>query len=432
MLLRRSALLLVPLLAAGVAPAVADFISTADTDFISSDALAKMNLAKSWQTRVPLADGQMVVDAFLVDDQIYATTNDGYAFAIHAPTGAIRWVKQVTRGGYRLTRPCHIRDRTVFVTAPRMLQYDRVYGTAIRATELRFPAGSPPASDQVTIFVGGIDGRIYDFQANTDYPIWKASTGGQIVAQPAIYDVALFVASDDGRVYAGRRDNRALLWRSARMGPISANLVVDESGVYVASRDRSLYLLELGSGAVRWRARLGSPLTAPPLVTPTHVYQASESDGVACIDPGGLGVQQRVRWMLAEARSALSVDGDAVYMLSRDQSLLRVRSADGSVLESANAAGFELFMPSPGEAAVYLADARGRVFCARLKGAPVPSARDVLAAMSHARPAAPRTDSPPEAPAVDTGDPTATRHGGTPVGGKSKVTRDLLGGGAKP
>lgn len=425
MRLARMSALLLPLLAVQLARAEEDYISAAE--------LAPMGLAKSWQLRVPLSPGQTVADAYLVDDQVYVTTLDGYVFAIHAPSGALRWANQVTRGGYRLTRPCHIRERTVFATVPRIAQFDRVYGTALRATELRFPAGSPPVSDDVTIFLGGIDGRIYDFKANFDYPIWKATIGGEIVSRPVMLDIAIYIASDAGYVMGGRRDNRRLLWKSIQMGPITADLMADDNGVYVASKDGSLYLLEPGNGAPRWRARLNSPLLDPPLLTPKQVYQFSDADGVAAIDTGGIDVKERIHWKVPEARAALTVEGDSVYLWSRDQSILRVRASDGAVQETAEAPGFTLFMPTSDETAVYLADASGRVFCARSKNAPLPKAKDVRAAMTHVTaPAATQPGSQPAEAAPPKTDLLGARQNGATVGGKSKVTRELLEGNGTP
>jgi len=59
-------------------------------DFLPADQLEAAGLAKFWQLRLPLEPGQRLRDVYLVDDQLYACTEDGYVFVIHAYTGTLR------------------------------------------------------------------------------------------------------------------------------------------------------------------------------------------------------------------------------------------------------------------------------------------------------------------------------------------------------
>ncbi|MFQ5807263.1 MAG: PQQ-binding-like beta-propeller repeat protein, partial [Phycisphaerae bacterium] len=353
----------------------------AEPDYIDSAALHEAGLVKFWQLGLPLQEGQEIADAYLVDDQIYLATRDGYVYAIHAPTGANRWKKQVTTAGYQIRRPCHAGRVTVFVLPPAIVQYDRYSGRPIGSFGTRFPTGSAAMSDGIRFYVGGIDQRIYAFYLDQDFENWKARARGQILSRPALLGKYLYFAGDDGTVYACVAENKRFYWRSRTVGSITADLAVDDNGVYVASRDHSLYLLDPALGGLRWRTRFSGPLYEPPVVTPEVVFQYCPDDGVAAINTGTVGVEKRVRWILPRGRKLLTVDERVAYVLSRDETILIARLDDGQILHMIPAPGFTMPMSSPGDPALYVASKDGRIFCARKRGAPLVRADDVRAAM---------------------------------------------------
>ncbi len=400
-------------------------------DFLPADQLEAAGLAKFWQLRLPLEPGQRLRDVYLVDDQLYACTEDGYVFVIHAYTGTLRWFTQVTTGGYRLWRPAHVRGRVLFVTPVDVTQWDRITGEPVRRTVLRFAAGSPPATDGVRYFVGGINRRLYAFVPDFDFELWKTTTAGQVTARPVVRDGRLYFASEGGDVYACIARNKRGLWVYRTEGPIVADLVIDENGLYVASLDRSLYLLDPGTGGRRWRARFESPLREPPVVYPGTAYQYSFHDGLVAVNTGLVSSDERFRWKLPEGRMLLTRDQRNCYVLSRDGRVLVVRRDSGQLERGIDAPGLSLGIPVTDEVVLYLASPDGRLFCARPVGTPPLSREQILAALRAGQkkkaqaklPESPvtSTQTPPLQPPVKT----------PPIGGKSKVTREFSGG-SKP
>ncbi len=405
-------------------------MSTASAgDYLDSRALFEAGMIKHWQLALPLAPGQRVTDTFLVDDQIYAGTNDGHVYAIHAPTGALRWVRQFTRGGYLLRRPTHIGERTVIGTPPSVMHYDRLYGKPIRKQNLRFPLGNAPVSDGVSLLLGGLDRRMYSFGVNDDFEQWKIGADSQLVSGPALYGESLFFASDRGTIYACAAANKAFQWINRSIGPVTADLVADENGVYVASRDRSLYLLDPAFGKTRWRVRFSGALHEAPVPTPKIAFQFSPSDGLVAVDADDVNLPDRELWRLENGRKLLTIDEESAYVLSRDGKLL-VCDLDSGTVRHEVATG-ELTMPMPFTKlpVVYLASPDGRIFAARKRGVRVVTADSVLAAMdvpkdTQTEPAA--EDRPDAARETLTReDVLGTRQGGPPIGGKSKVSREF-------
>jgi outer membrane protein assembly factor BamB len=408
----------------GVAPALGG------GDFIDSAALNAAGLVKYWQLPLPLQPGQELGYAYLVDDQVYAATRDGYVYAIDAQTGTIRWVKQVTTAGYPIRLPCHAGSQVVFVTPPAFYQYDRYSGRPIRAVETQFPTGSAAVSDGLRIYVGGIDQRLYAFFLNQDFEDWKARANGQIVSRPALLDKYLYFASDDGTVYACVAADKRFYWRAQRVGSITADLATSDTGVYVASRDHSLYALSPQDGGLLWRTRFSGPLEESPVLTPDAVFQYCPDDGLAALNTGTVGVEKRVRWTLRQGRKLLSTDQKWAYVLSRDESILIADLNDGEILHTIPAAGFTMPMPSPGVAALYLASKDGRIFCARKRGVPIVLAEDVRRALQrpestgNVAQTAPKEEAT-EAPVEE--DALKSKRPGPPIGGKSKVSKEYTG-----
>ncbi len=400
----------------------------AQPDYLPSADLHEVGMRKYWQLALPVDPGHGIVDVFLVDDQIYATTADGYVYAVHAYTGTLRWIRRVTTAGYRVTPPCHAAGRTVFVTPSSIVQYEKIYGTPVVAHDLRFPAGSPPVSDGTLLYVGGLNRRFYAIPLDRDFEFWKAGVGGTLTSAPVLDNNTLYFGGGDGRVYSITSRNKALRWIARTGGAITADVVVRREGVYAASRDQSLYLFDREFGGERWRARLSAPLYEAPLVTADTAYQANELDGVVAINTAVVQVEERIRWKLRRGRIALTEHGEHIFVLSRDGAILAVRSADGEIVHEIPAHGFTMYMPVADQPAILVASPDGRLFCARPSDLPLVTAEDVREALypTPAEPQAPVAAAavqPPVSPgstsAVLTASPLAP-----PLGGKSKISRN--------
>ncbi|MBU0639254.1 MAG: PQQ-binding-like beta-propeller repeat protein, partial [Planctomycetes bacterium] len=389
-------------------------------------------LVKFWQLRLPLKPQQRVADAYLVEDHLYLCTEDGYVFAVHADTGAIRWLRPVTGAGYRVKQPCHVDGQVVFTTPTTVLVVDRFTGKGLGKLELNFPAGTAAISDGARLYLGGINQRFYAFRVDNLFEAWKAGGNGPILGTPALYQGNLFLATDGGDVYSCIAEDKRFRWQSRTNGPNTADVIVDQNGVYVASRDHSLYLLDLIFGQQRWRARFSGPLYEAPVTMSEVVYQYCPDDGLIAVNTAVVEVDQRFRWKLPRGRKLLTVDRRYAYVLSRDESVLAVDNKDGTVVHTIPAPGLILPMPAPERATIFLASADGRIFCARPRGVPFVRREDLRQALTP--PEDQETTSPEltqTAPATEQTqrkDYLQSAQRGTPLGGKSKVTREFESG----
>jgi outer membrane protein assembly factor BamB len=325
-------------------------------------------------------------------------------------------------------------DRVAFVIPTTLLQLDRVYGDGKSKLDLRFPAGTGPATDGTRLLLGGLDQRLYAFEARNPLAGWKVMTDGPITATPVVWERYVFFASSAGTVYACRASDKVLRWRSSIYGSITGDLAVNALGVYVPGRDQSLYLLDLAFGQVAWQARFSGPLYEPPVVTPELAFQYCPDDGLVAVNTATMGVDERLRWKLRAGRTLLTVDDQYAYVLTQDQTVVAAGLGSGEVARTLPAAGLTLFAPSPDRMAIFLAGTDGRLICIRPRGTAPVTQKDVLAALN---PPAGAEEAPTTAPVAtrpstaEEPDPLRTSRTGVPLGGRSRISRDYGKGGSK-
>jgi len=401
-------------------------------DFIPPGPLQDAGLVKYWQLQLILEKGQQLQTAYLVEDHLYLGTQDGYAFAVHAPTGLLRWLRPITRSGYLVRRPCHAGERTIFATPGDIQIYDRRTGDPITRRDLRFPAGTGPLSDGQRIFIGGLDWRLYALDLQTQYLDWRALTEGAMTSNPVIQGDVIFAANDHGTVDACACKDKTFRWRFSAYGPIAADLAADERGIFVASQDYSLYLLDPSYGNVRWRTRCSGPLYEAPVVTAEYVYQYCPADGVVAVDATSIGLtEERIRWKLPAGRKALTTHGGRVFILTQEDTLVAANVKDGSLTATIPACGFTLPIPAPNASTVFLAAPDGRIFCARPLGVPPLQQADLMAALrtpGAAQEEGLAASQPATQPVARAEDWLATTRPGPPTGGKSKISREYKPG----
>ncbi len=403
----------------------------AQVDFIEPATLDSAELVKFWQFQVPLEPNQALVAAYLVDDALYLATNDGYAIALDAFTGAIRWLQPVTGTAYRVRRPAHAGDKVIFVTPVDIQVYDRRSGDGLARRELRFPAGTGAVSDGRRIYFGGLDARLHCHDVETLMRDWRVGVEGPVSSTPVLFGPAVFCASQ-GREVIAATQQRAFRWHNVVGGAVSADLVAFDNRVYVACEDQSLYCFDVISGTRDWRTLFSSPLREPPLPTEKLVFQYAEGEGLVAIERGLMHeIEKRVRWALPQARHALAVNGNTLYALDAAGDLLVVDTTSGSVQHTIPTNGLNFVMPTGVEPTIYLAAADGRTVCLRPKGKPLLRADDVRAALA-AKPQADKNAAAEPAKPAATTQPAAEPNKAAqapPVGGKSKISKGYRGNG---
>jgi outer membrane protein assembly factor BamB len=141
------------------------------------------------------------------------------------------------------------------------------------------------------VFVGGSDGIVRAFQADSGKAAWKAYTAGPILFPPAVHQSRLFVGSSDAWLYAFEAATGRRLWRFrvapaerkistygrlTSTWPVASGVLVDGDVVYaaagIASYDGThVIALDSATGKIRWQNNTSGHLFGDDRVTGVSV-----------------------------------------------------------------------------------------------------------------------------------------------------------------
>ncbi len=204
-----------------------------------------------------------------------------------------------------------------------------------------------------TLYVGGMDRKVYAVDLASGEVRWSARLSGMIVGGVLLSGDTIFVASSrpDGQVHALRRTDGKKIWRVSP-GPIAAPLAM-VGGLLVAETQRGEVLaLDTGTGKIRWRRRVGVA-RAPAAEAGDGGILVSTTDSLFRLGVSDGKVTHRVRspgsvvapWLAHNgALLAGTTDSQVVSIRPADLQRLWTVAVDAPVLGSLAALGDTLFL----------------------------------------------------------------------------------------
>ncbi|MFO0611444.1 MAG: PQQ-binding-like beta-propeller repeat protein [Polyangiaceae bacterium] len=146
-------------------------------------------------------------------------------------------------------------------------------------------AASPLLTADGKMIVGGFDGYVRAYDANSGEVLWESATRDHVYASAALLpDGAIVAPSCDGTIYALEPSTGAVRWAFDTREPIRSSPAVDAEGnVYVGSGEGRLFVLG-PDGKLRWSILLiaddRNDLNASPALGARAIYIAGESGEV--------------------------------------------------------------------------------------------------------------------------------------------------------
>ncbi len=211
----------------------------------------------------------------VVNGILYAGSEDGHIYALHAATGKVKWnddLSALEPSGF---------DSSPVVAGSRLYiggNSGNVYAvdTSDGFTPWVFPTGgavvSSPTVVNGVVYVGSEDHTVYAINASTGAQIWATATTGAISSSPAVANGAVYAGSANGNVYALSATDGSLLWYYPTGGPVYLSPAVANGVVYIGSYDDYLYALGAADGQQLYRFNTGGPPVGSPAVTGGAVY----------------------------------------------------------------------------------------------------------------------------------------------------------------
>jgi outer membrane protein assembly factor BamB len=206
--------------------------------------------------------------ATFADGVVYAGDDEGRLHAVDARTGAERW--SFTAGGPIRTRAT-LADGAVFFQADDGILYrlDAASGKEVwqvRVVEMpiaRLPPTDPKSrydsfGSDVTVsegrlFLGTHEGRLVATDPADGKQLWEFSTGGSVLAAPAVSSGRVYFGSFDGHVHALDAATGRSLWKTDTRGAVLSTPAPAGDLLIVGNRAYDLLGLRAETGEVAWK-----------------------------------------------------------------------------------------------------------------------------------------------------------------------------------
>lgn len=308
----------------------------AGVEIVPRRSLESLGLQLYWQAEMPLPPGDLVQRIVVLDDALYVLTMRNHVFAVHAPTGVVRWAREVAPEGQTIRGPTHSPTYAVFTTTTSIRLFDRrtgrVYGEPrriagyvietrgdladvnvgaihgietgmtlrVRRTDEIGAEATPPMARfrVITVRDREATGRMLDVDP-TNAPRPGDRVFGEATvpieefgvpfspASPAAADRdLLYFGAANQRFYALSIRHRYRIWELLTPRTISAAPILRGEHLYLAGQDGSVIKVAASDRSKAWpaSARTEGPIFAPPAVSETAVFVASSDRSLYAFD----------------------------------------------------------------------------------------------------------------------------------------------------
>ena len=201
-------------------------------------------------------------------ERIYLPLASGLLVSLRAADGQLLWKADL--GGELSSSP--IADESgVYVaseavgeqgTAPRangaLRALGREGGITLWMRTLPMPIRGSLIANEINLFGGSTDGRIYAVRKKTGDISWVTQHSAPFASHPVIYGSNLYIGSNDGALFSLNHSTGKVNWRYRTRGAVRGRAVVVNGIVYFGSADGYVYAVREADGRLRWRRRTGA------------------------------------------------------------------------------------------------------------------------------------------------------------------------------
>ena len=232
------------------------------------------------------ASGSGVFNLTVADDTVFFIGIDGFAYALNARTGKLRWRSPVSGPG-SLSNPTvaggrvYVGSHGVDITV-----LDEQTGALLWTGKMGDYTHSTPAVVGGMVYVGSNSPRntVFAFDADgcgqpTCDPVWSVYTGASTNSSPAVYRGTVFIGSVDGSLYALDAATGHTRWSKdfgAPSGFLLASPVIAGGVLFIGGgSDEWIWAVDPTDGEVLWSYETGENVNTTPAVVNGWVYVAS-------------------------------------------------------------------------------------------------------------------------------------------------------------
>ncbi len=280
----------------------------------------------------------------VADDTLFVGSKEGRLVAVDIATGSRRWseaLKMPKTGGFGCAPVyggggCGGAPAGVAIYGTPAVVDDLVYIGGYNGRIYAFNADSLvvrwvyPRENYLKAIISGpvvvsdrvyfstSDGVVYALDAATGDRVWEFQIGAKVWATPTSYDDTIYVSSFDNKLYALGAEDGKKKWEFEAQGALASTPLVYENTVYVGSLDRHLYAVDANTGRQEWAFMGESWFWAKPVAYNKVIY-APCLDGKVYILDAESGREVAAALDLGSSISASPVlVGDRVIVASQE------------------------------------------------------------------------------------------------------------------
>ncbi|HET7589909.1 MAG TPA: PQQ-binding-like beta-propeller repeat protein [Solirubrobacterales bacterium] len=260
-----------------------------------------------------------------VGGKLYFVNNSGYAYALDADTGKVRWKRRI--GRLNASSPAYYKHRLYIVNLVpgHVVKLNAKNGRVIWKRSLPGRAESSPVVIDRTVYFGCENGDLYALSTGKGDVRWATPLGGAVKSAPAYYGGRLYVGDYGGHMNAVDAKTGKLVWQSGSLGPgfggsgeFYSTPAVAYGRVYAGNNDGRVYSYDISDGALAWSYSTGGYAYSGPAVantkhSPPTVFIGSFDGNVYALD----AKDGSLRWSRSaggQVVGSLSAVGDIVYV----------------------------------------------------------------------------------------------------------------------
>lgn len=200
-------------------------------------------------------------------ERIYLPLASGLLVALRASDGQLLWKADL--GGELSSSPIadeqgvYVASETVGEGKPghasgALRALGQEGGITLWMRTLPMPFRGSLVANDVNLFGGSIDGRVYAVRKKTGDVSWIMQHSAPFTSHPTIFGSDLYAGSTDGTLFSLSQTTGKVNWRYRTRGAINGRAVVVRGIVYFGSADGFVYAVREVDGRLRWRRRTGA------------------------------------------------------------------------------------------------------------------------------------------------------------------------------
>jgi outer membrane protein assembly factor BamB len=297
------------------------------------------------------------------DVSLYVMTDQGVVQSIDGETGRTRWTTAVGSPRRFSEIPAANSRFVAAVNGSDLYVLDKNDGKLAWQQRLRNAPGAGPAVADDFVLVPMVDGKVESYQLD-DYrqPPWIFKSHGRIAVPPICTGANVAWTTDLGFLYVGAGDSQAIRYRLETSGTITcAAAYLPPDRIVVASTDGYVYCVQEGNGTVLWRFSTGEPIDRSPVVIGDALYIVTNDDNLFRLS----SAEGKEQWLISGVRSFVAGSQDRIYCIDNAGRLTIVEVATGTRIGSLPTETLDLVFVNGQTDRIFLGRNTGTIQCLR-------------------------------------------------------------------